>query len=66
MRFRRACNTRLRDTFNWWAYTFKRVHEPTLGGLTLLGSIEANTPTVLFEVSALVVPASFSGVDKTA
>ncbi len=29
VRFRRACNTRLRDTFNWWAYTLKRVDEPT-------------------------------------
>lgn len=22
---RRASNTRLRDTFNWWAYTLKRI-----------------------------------------
>jgi transposase len=29
VRFRRACNTRLRDTFNWWAYTLKRIDEPT-------------------------------------
>lgn len=25
VRYRRACNTRLRDTFNWWAYTLKRI-----------------------------------------
>jgi hypothetical protein len=29
VRFRRACNTRLRDVFNWWAYTLKRIDEPT-------------------------------------
>ena len=29
VRFRRACNTRLRDTFNWWAYTLKRIDEPS-------------------------------------
>lgn len=29
VRFRRACNMRLRDTFNWWAYTLKRIDEPT-------------------------------------
>lgn len=29
VRFRRACNTRLRDTFNWWAYTLKRIDPPT-------------------------------------
>jgi transposase len=29
VRLRRACNSRLRDTFNWWAYTLKRVDEPT-------------------------------------
>ena len=29
VRFRRACNPRLRDTFNWWAYTLKRIDEPT-------------------------------------
>lgn len=29
VRFRRACNTRLRDTFNWWAYTLKRVDPAT-------------------------------------
>lgn len=29
VRFRRACNTRLRDTFSWWAYTLKRIDEPT-------------------------------------
>jgi transposase len=26
---RRACNSRLRDAFKWWAYTLKRVDEPT-------------------------------------
>ena len=29
VRFRRACNSRLRDTFNWWAYTLKRIDEPS-------------------------------------
>ncbi|MBW3537337.1 MAG: IS110 family transposase [Actinobacteria bacterium] len=29
VRLRRACNTRLRDTFNWWAYTLKRIDQPT-------------------------------------
>lgn len=29
VRFRRACNTRLRDTFNWWAYTLKRIDPPS-------------------------------------
>lgn len=29
VRMRRACNTRLRDTFNWWAYTLKRIDPPT-------------------------------------
>ena len=29
VRFRRACNTRLRDSFNWWAYTLKRIDEPS-------------------------------------
>jgi transposase len=29
VRFRRACNTRLRDNFNWWAYTLKRIDEPS-------------------------------------
>ncbi|MDQ4046734.1 MAG: IS110 family transposase [Actinomycetota bacterium] len=29
VRFRRACNTRLRDTFNWWSYTLKRVDPAT-------------------------------------
>ena len=29
VRFRRACNTRLRDTFSWWAYTLKLIHEPS-------------------------------------
>ena len=29
VRFRRACNARLRDTFNWWAYTLKRIDPPT-------------------------------------
>jgi len=28
VRYRRACNTRLRDTFNWWAYTLKRRDPP--------------------------------------
>lgn len=27
VRFRRACNSRLRDTFNWWAYTLERIDE---------------------------------------
>ena len=27
VRFRRACNTRLRDTFNCWAYTLKRIDQ---------------------------------------
>ena len=29
VRLRRACNLRLRDTFNWWAYTLKRIDEPS-------------------------------------
>jgi len=29
VRFRSACNTRLRDSFNWWAYTLKRIDPPT-------------------------------------
>lgn len=29
VRMRRACNTRLRDTFNWWAYTLKRIDPVT-------------------------------------
>ncbi len=29
VRFRRACNPRLRDTFNWWAYTLKRIDPPS-------------------------------------
>jgi transposase len=29
VRFRRACNARLRETFNWWAYTLKRIDPPT-------------------------------------
>lgn len=29
VRMRRACNTRLRDTFNWWSYTLKRIDPVT-------------------------------------
>lgn len=29
VRYRRACNTRLRDTFNSWAYTLKRIDPQT-------------------------------------
>ncbi len=29
VRLRRACNARLRDTFSCWAYTLKRIDEPT-------------------------------------
>jgi transposase len=29
VRLRRACNGRLRDTFNWWSYNLKRIDPPT-------------------------------------
>lgn len=29
VQLRRACNSRLRETFNWWAYTLKRIDEPS-------------------------------------
>jgi transposase len=38
VRFRRACNTRLRDTFNWWAYNLKRIDEPSRA--TYLAALE--------------------------
>jgi transposase len=38
VRLRRACNLRLRDTFNWWAYTLKRIDEPSR--LTYLAALD--------------------------